>query len=121
MNLGTSRIFRRASNPMMVPATDVPSQYSVTGIPPGATTFCAVNSYPIWIRLKGTADGTPFSACHDGEGWLFPPGHFGVYATQYPRWMSAVAVDRPGFPIKDPNGALLYPNAALEVSYGSGA
>lgn len=121
MNTGTSRIFRRAANPVIVPATDVASQVAVPVLPEGSTTFSAVNSYPVWIRLKGTAYGSTFSPVQEGEGWLFPPGHFGVYATQFPKWMSAIAVDRPGFPIKDGNGVLLYPNAALEVAYGSGA
>lgn len=121
MNEGRSQIFKRSSDPFRVPATDQPSEFTVTGIPKGATSFCAVNSYPVWIRLKGTQRGQSFAPVAEGEGWLFPPGHFGIYATQYPSKMSAMAVERPGFPIKDANGALLYPDAAIEVSYGSGA
>lgn len=121
MNAGVSRVFRRSSNPVLVPATDVPSQVTVPSMPAGVTTFCAVNSYPVWIRLKGTGTGNPFSPVAEHEGWLFPPGHFGVYATQFPAFMSAIAVDRPGFPIKNMDGELLYPNAAIEISYGSGA
>lgn len=121
MNGGVSRVFKRASNPVIVPAHDTPSQVQVTTIPEGATTFMAVNSYPVWIRLRGTTGDGSFTAVEEHKGWLFPPGHIGVYATQFPKWMSAMAVERPGFPIKDENGALLYPDACIEISYGSGA
>lgn len=125
--------FRRTTDPFMIPATDVASQVSIgtelVGTK-GLTSFSMVNSYPIWIRLKGsgvirlttgTMSGT-FSPVEEGKGWLIPPGpFFGVFTTQYPVWVSCLAVARPGFPIKDGSGALLYPEAVVELAYGGGA
>lgn len=105
-------------SPIMVPATDTPSQVEIGPLPDGVTSFAMINSYPVYVRLEGSS-GT-FSAVTAGTGWLVPPGHFGVYSTRYPKWVSCVAVERPGFPIKDGNGALLYPDAKLELLYGSG-
>ncbi|TKD50215.1 hypothetical protein [Sphingomonas baiyangensis] len=116
--------FRRnlSVSPIMVPATDEPSYVAVGPLPNGVTSFGVVNSYPVYIRLLGTSmgDETPNDA-GEGLGWLFPPGHFGIYSTQFPAGVSAIAVERPGFPIHDEEGALLYPEAALELFYGSGA
>ena len=116
--------FRRnlSVSPIPVPATDEASYVEIGRLPEGVTSFGAVNSYPIYIRLLGTAmgDATPNMAS-EGNGWLFPPGHFGIYSTQFPKGVSAIAVDRPGFPIHDDDGELLYPEAHLELFYGSGA
>lgn len=116
--------FRRnlAVSPIMVPATDQASFKLLGALPDGVTSFGVVNSYPVYIRLLGTpmsADNPVMATPTDG--WLFPPGHFGIYSTQFPKGLSCLAVARPGFPIKDANGALLYPDAALELFYGSGA
>jgi len=125
--------FRRTTDPFLVPATDTPSQVEIGSYligTKGLTSFAMVNSYPIWMRLKGSGTvrlntGTmtgAFDPVAEGQGWLIPPGpFFGVFTTQYPVWVSCIAVARPGFPIKDGGGALLYPSAVLEMSYGGGA
>lgn len=113
--------FRRntAFGPILVPAGFEPSSVAVGVMPDGITAFAAINSYPVWMRLVGGAMG-PVSVTDD-TGWLFPPGFFGIFSTQSPRWVSCVAVDRPGFPIADENGDPLYPDARLELLYGSGS
>lgn len=106
-------------SPVMVPAKDTASKVTMGQLPSGVTSFAMVNAYPFFIRLLGSS-GT-FKPAVEGDGWLVPPGHFGVYSTQSPQFLSCIAVDRPGFPIKDGSGVLLYPNAVLELFYGSGA
>lgn len=115
--------FRRnlAVSPIMVPAKDVASYVEIGALPNGVTSFGMVNSYPVYMRLLGTPMASGPQMAAEGLGWIVPPGHFGIYATQFPKGLSCIAVERPGFPIKDANGALLYPNAALELFYGSGA
>jgi hypothetical protein len=54
-------------------------------------------------------------------GWIFAPGFQAVFGTQYPDFVSAMAIDKPGFPIFDANGAFLYPGATIELAYGTGA
>ncbi|KQM18383.1 hypothetical protein [Novosphingobium sp. Leaf2] len=116
--------FRRnlAVSPIMVPAIDTASYVLLGALPNGVTSFGVVNSYPIWIRLLGTPMGaTEPAKANEHDGWLFPPGHFGIYSTQFPMGLSCIAVTRPNFPTYDDSGALLYPDAALELFYGSGA
>ena len=104
--------------PIRVPARDFASKVEVGPLPDGVTSFCMINSYPIYMRLEGSrGEFKPVTAT---TGWLIPPGHFGVYSTRYPQWVSAVAVARPDFPIQGEGGAMLYPDAALELIYGSG-
>lgn len=106
----------------MVPAKDTASYKEIGVLPDGVTSFGAINSYPVYIRLLGTPmSATQPNLAKEGDGWLFPPGHFGIYSTQFPKGLSAIAVARPGFPIKGSDGKLLYPEAALELFYGSGA
>ena len=108
--------FRRSTDPVIV----------AVGYPTGAITtvsaemmtaimnlnaFFVVNPNTCYVRLKGYQSSQAIS---EYEGWLFPPGHVAVYSTQRPRFMSALAVARPGFPV-DPNDL-----APLEVSYGNG-
>ncbi len=125
--------FRRRTDPFLIPATNVASQVQI-GTPligtKGLTSFLMVNSYPIWVRLKGsgvvkltTGQMTgSFEPVQEGQGWLIPPApFFGVFTTQYPVWVSCLAVARPNFPIFAQNGVtLLYPDAAIELSYGGG-
>lgn len=118
--------FRRYTDPTLVPVSATPSQANAASvaadfIPKGTTSFLVVNSNLCWVRLQGTgrnADGTaPASAvlAAENKGWLFPPGFTGVFTTQFPAWMSAIAVARDGYPLA---GLTLVP---LEVSYGGGA
>lgn len=107
-------------SPIMIPATDVASQVEVGPLPEGVTSFGMVSSFPIWIRLLGSSETSGFRAAQEWDGWLVPPYHFGIYSTQYPKWVSCIAVDRPNFPIRNADGGLLYPEAKLELFYGSG-
>jgi len=108
--------FRRSTDPVLV----------TVGYPAGAITavssdmmtaimnlnaFCVVNPNTCYVRLKGYQSS---QAITEYEGWLFPPGFVAVYSTQRPKFMSAIAVSRPGFPV-DANDL-----APLEVSYGNG-
>lgn len=78
----------------------------------GASSFQVVNSSMCYVRLKGFKDSS--GSLVEGEGWLLPPGHVGVYATQQPARMMALAVARPGYPVSP---ELIVP---LEVNYGYG-
>lgn len=82
-------------------------------IPANADAFQVVNSNSCYVRLKGFKLGET-GEVEDGKGWLLPPGHVSVYATQKPERMSAMAVSRAGFPID--SGSLV----PLEVNYGFG-
>jgi hypothetical protein len=107
--------------PVAVPATDTPSKIRVPMLPEGSTSFGVDNAFPIFIRLVGTGYGAAaFNSAAEGKGWIFGPGKHGPFSTQFPEFMSAIAVDRPGYPIKNADNTLRYPTAALEVFYGSG-
>lgn len=116
--------FRRnlSVSPIMVPAGKAASVITLGTLPKGVTSFGVINSYPIYIRLLGTPMGAEqASLAKEGDGWLFPPGHFGIYSTQFPKALSCIAVSRPGFPAFDGAGNPLFPEAALEIFYGSGS
>lgn len=84
------------------------------------TSFHVVNPNPFYVRLRGSSgEGDDIG---EGEGWLWPPGFVGVYSAQYPSFVSAIAVARPGFPIADASGAFLYEGTAapIELAYGIG-
>ena len=106
--------YRRLTDPILVgvAATGSSTIVPVGYIPANADSFQVVNSNSCYVRLKGYKTGET-GEVDDGKGWLLPPGHVGVYATQKPERMSAMAVARPGFPI----GTELWP---LEVNYGFG-
>jgi hypothetical protein len=110
-----------AIEPVAIPAKDTASKIKVPMLPEGSTSFGVDNAFPIFIRLVGTGYGAAqFNAAAEGKGWIFGPGKHGPFSTQFPEFMSAIAVDRPGYPIKNADGTLRYPDAALEVFYGSG-
>lgn len=113
---GTSQPFRRFSDPLMVPCAPTATQFVV---PDGFFTqdaqwnaFYVVNRNAFWVRLRGTTAG-PFQPVTETTGWLFPPGFAGVFSTQYPRFMSAMAISVPGYP---PAG-----EGIVELAYGIGA
>lgn len=81
------------------------------------TSFHVVNPNPFYCRLRGSSgEGDEIA---EGEGWLWPPGFVGVYSTQYPAFVSCIAVERPGFPLRDDDGNLM-PMHPLELAYGIG-
>jgi len=107
--------YRRQTDPIMVQVgigtalvTAVPNGF----IPKNASSFQVVNSSYCYVRLKGFKDAN--GTLTDGQGWLLPPGHVGVYATQQPTHMMALAVPRPNFPVS-PDLVV-----SLEVNYGYG-
>lgn len=106
--------FRRTKNPALVPVGPTASQFPVPDgmVSLDVNAFQVMNSNNCYVRLMGSR-GT-FAPVAEGLGWLFPPGFTAVYGTQRPNFMSALAVDRPGFPIA---GLTFVP---LEVSYGVG-
>lgn len=116
-----------------MPATDEPSQVEIGSVllaTKGIASASIVNAYPIWIRIAGSGTVRPINGAMSGEfvpagegnSILIPPAPFwGILSTAYPIWLSCLAVERPGFPIYGPGGELLYPDAALELSYGGGA
>ena len=122
MNTRSFPFARETSFPSVkVPTGLVRSQVPVDPLPAGVTSFMFVNSYPLWVRVVGTKQDAPFVPASEGVGWLLPPGFVGIFSTQSPQFMSGIAVARPGFPIADGNGNVLYPDAHVETFYGSGA
>lgn len=124
MPLNTSS-FRRQADPLILPVSSsaqqytVPANYFSTGGPGlGATSFMVVNPNNFWVRLKGSGDNRPgvtntasYTAVTATTGWLFPPGYVGVFATQFPVWMSTMSVDYQG---------LGTGSGTLEIYYGGG-
>ena len=107
--------YRRLTDPIMLPVTGTAGMSTVVPvnyIPLNADAFQVVNSNSCYVRLRGFKTGEA-GEVEEGRGWLLPPGHVAVYATQKPERMSVMAVARPGFPV----GADLVP---LEVNYGFG-
>jgi hypothetical protein len=78
----------------------------------GASSFLVVNRNPFWVRPKGYS-GTDATTKVIGadEGWLFPPGFWGIFTTQFPDAMSTIAV---------PFQGLAAGSGVLEISYGGG-
>jgi hypothetical protein len=116
--------FRRLADPYLVPCELEASKKPVDRVwleQKGVTSFAVTNPNPFWVRLRGSNTTPGFKAVEEHTGWLFPPGIHAIYATQYPDFMSAMAVEKPGFPITDGDGAFLYPGATIEVAYGTGA
>lgn len=111
--------FRRITDPLQVPVAaeptkfDVPADFFAEGGPGYKTTaFLVVNPNMCWVRLRGTSSG-PHRPVSPRMGWLFPPGFVGVFSTQYPVTMSAMAVAMPGV-------ALPTEFAPLDLIYGGG-
>lgn len=111
--------FRRITDPLQVPVAVEPTRFEVpTGFfdegGPGykTTAFLVANPNMCWVRLRGTSSG-PHRPVSPRMGWLFPPGFLGVYSTQYPVTMSAMAVAMPGVPLPTEF-------APLDLIYGGG-
>lgn len=104
--------FRRSTDPYQL-AVDVSAQKFDVPMDikaGGYTSFLVVNANPFWVRLRGS-NGS-YVAVTETTGWLFPPGFFGTFSTQYPEFMSAMSVARQGIPAG---------TGILEISYGGGA
>ena len=100
------RPFRRMTKGLLVPVAEAPTWMEVPEgfIDESYTAFMIVNPNVCWVGLGGTSGAmdkpkptVPNMASPDGTDWLFPPGHVAVYSTQYPVFMSAVAIAMPGF------------------------
>jgi hypothetical protein len=116
MSASTQIPFRRMTNPLVLPVGptaqrfDVPTNFftSMAGI----TSFYVVNANNFWVRLKGSPmSTTPYSDITETQGWLFSPGFQGAFTTQFPVWMSTLAVNRQG---------LTPGTGVLELCYGRG-
>lgn len=118
--------FRRMTRALLVPVSATASSFAVPNgffQQPMYTAFMVVNPNACWVGLRGTsynADGSaPASATladADGADWLFNPGHSAVYSTQYPAFMSAIALAMPGYQLPPADGY-----TPLRVYYGFGA
>jgi len=111
-------------DPVIVPALPTASVVDVQPLPDGVTTVMVINSYPIWVRATGTPlninDPAQANRAAEAKDYLLPPYFMGVFGTAFPSFVSVIAVARPGYPITGANGATLYPDAKLELIYGSG-
>jgi len=115
--------FQRLKTPIRLPARLVPTRIDVNDFDlrrSGSTTVMVVNPFPIWTRVQGTTNAGADVAEALEEGVLVGPGWCMVLSTQYPKWLAAIAVEFPGFPVVDDLGAELYPQAYVELSYGAG-
>ena len=119
--------FRRMTQALLVPVgLDSASTFTVPDgiIKPDYNAFLIFNPNKVCAELRGTSmppSGSPvpssaIMASGDGVDWLFPPGHWAVYSTQYPMFMSSKAFDTPLWPISQV-GALV----PLRLWYGYGA
>ncbi len=106
--------FRRMKAPALVPVGVVAGRYDVPAdlISADINAFMIVNSNQCWVRLLGSRE--TYAAAAETFGWLIPPGFVGVFGTQRPEFMSAIAVARDGYPL---TGLNFVP---LEISYGVG-
>lgn len=118
--------FRRMTQAMLVPVGNgSASSFEVPSgvIKPDFNAFLIFNPNRVCAELRGTSvpqsgpaptSATPASGT--GIDWLFPPGHWAVYTTQYPLFMSAQAFDTPLWPLA--SAGTLVP---LRLWYGYGA
>ena len=119
--------FRRMTQALLVPVGVAnASAYTVPDgmIKPDYTAFLVFNPNNCCVELRGTSMPIPTGpaptqavlASGDGIDWLFPPGHWSVYTTQYPMFMSAKAFDTPAFPLSAAGTTI-----PLRLWYGYGA
>lgn len=120
--------FRRMTRALPVAVVNTPTVQNATTVPdgfilPSYNAFGVFNPNTCCVGLRGTSRPTgqsmptvPLLAQADGLDWLLPPGFWGVFSTQYPFFMSAIALSMPIAPDVPADGAL----AALRVWYGMG-
>jgi hypothetical protein len=120
--------FRRMTRALPVNVSLSPSASNATAVPadlikPSYNAFAVFNPNSCVVGLRGTsrAQGqavptTPLIAQADGLDWLFPPGFLGVFSTQYPYFMSAIALAFPAYPDLPAESGLV----PLRLWYGIG-
>lgn len=105
---------RRVTDSWRVPCGEEASQVHIgmemlRSLP--INTFMAINTSAYWVRLKGSS--SEFTPVEDWKGWVIAPGQTIEHETQYPEWVSGIAIERPGF-MFDPET----PFGELELQYG---
>lgn len=120
--------FRRMTRALPVTVVNTPTAQTAVQVPdgfilPSYNAFAVFNPNVCSVGLRGTsrptgapAPTTPLIAQADGLDWVFPPGFWGVFSTQYPFFMSAIALSMPIAP-DVPGDAALF---ALRLWYGVG-
>lgn len=120
--------FKRMTRAVPVAVVNAPTTGSATKVPdnlilPSYNAFAVFNPNVCCVGLRGTSrptgqpvPTTPLLAQADGLDWLFTPGFWGVFSTQYPFFMSAIALSMPIAPTV-PADADLVP---LRLWYGIG-
>ena len=114
--------FQRMTDPLLIPVGPTPSQLLVpngffTSTNGRYSSFLVVNKNRCSVRFHGfsyASSASPYLVTAT-TGWSFPPGHFGVYTTQYPDIISCIAEDSPLWPLADVTSFV-----PLEASYGYG-
>lgn len=120
--------FRRMTRAIGVTVANTPTTGNATKVPagfiqPSYNAFAVFNPNTCCVGLRGTSrptgqpePTTPLLAQADGLDWLLPPGFWGVFSTQYPFFMSAIALSMPIAPVVPADGDL----TALRLWYGVG-
>lgn len=120
--------FRRMTRAIAVAVVNIPSEANATTVPagfiqPSYNAFGVFNPNTCCVGLRGTSRPTgqpdptkPLLAQTDGLDWLLPPGFWGVFSTQYPFFMSAIALSMPIAPDVPADSALV----PLRLWYGMG-
>ncbi len=103
--------FRRMTDPIRMAVGPTPTQIVVPPgfIKPEYTSFQVVNPNKFAVRLRGSK-GT-YIPVSETTGWFWTPNLVAVYSTQYPDFMSTLAV-----PYQDE----LAGTGWIELSYGVG-
>jgi hypothetical protein len=117
--------YRRMTDPLQVPVGPSVTRFEVPAgyVPTGANAFLVINPNLSWMRLKGSGVAYPerepvgeyvpvVGTDGQGTGWLFQPGFFGVFTSQFPRYLSTIAVAKQGVPAT---------NGFMEISWGMGS
>lgn len=120
--------FRRMTRALPVQVANSTTAQNATTVPdgfilPSYNAFAVFNPNTCCVGLRGTSrptgqpvPTTPLLALPDGLDWLLPPGFWGVFSTQYPFFMSAIALPMPIAPDVPADAALV----PLRLWYGMG-